>query len=160
MQKETNVFEGNWAHTNNWQRKLTINLKPLVFLYLARVIIWLPENPTAHEGLIHVYGCIFKHAANCASVFQLFQMLVSKSQLGYSEDMKLCPVQRANISLSFCSVFSHDEKNSAVMKNVDRHHPQWCRNDDPCRELFSKRGEKYSGEMSSFGKLGLYSGLM
>lgn len=121
-----------------------------MFLYLARVIIWLPENPTAHEGLIHVYGYIFKHAGNCASVFQLFQMLVSKSQLAHSEDMKLSCAESKH---SFCSVFSHDEKNSAVMKNVDRHHPQWCRNDDPCRELFSKRGEKYSGEWVHLGNL-------
>lgn len=87
-----------------------------MFLYLARVIIWLPENPTAHEGLIHVYGYIFKHAGNCASVFQLFQMLVSKSQLAHSEDMKLSCAESKHSSELLLSIqpwwekFSCDEK--------------------------------------------------
>lgn len=84
--------------------------------------------------------------------FNYFRCLLASHSL-HTLRIWSCPVQRANIPLSFCSVFSHDEKNSAVMKNVDRHHPQWCRNDDPCRELFSKRGEKYSGEWVHLGNL-------
>lgn len=58
----------------------------------------------------------------------------------------MCPVQRANIPLS-----ADPARYTAVMKNVNWHHPQRCGDAGP---ISSGTDERYSLRMCSFGKLG------